>query len=44
MNTNKWKSIAVSVEVYEILKKMADANDRSVSRQLAHIVKTLDEK
>ena len=39
MNLKKWKSIAVSVEVYEIIKDMAVANDRSVSGQLAHIVK-----
>lgn len=46
MNLKKWRSIAITVENYEILKKMADANERSVSRQLAHIVKSLagDEK
>jgi|TARA_B100002019_G_C20816727_1_gene378559 hypothetical protein len=44
MNLKKWRSIAVSVEIYEIIKQMADANDRSVSRQLAHIVKSVAEK
>jgi len=44
MNTKKWKSIAVSIEHYEILKQLATANDRSVSRQLAHIIKSVVEK
>lgn len=39
MNTNKWKSVAVSIEVYKLLKDLAQKNDRSVSKQLAHIVK-----
>jgi hypothetical protein len=39
MNTNKWKSVAVSIEVYTLLKDLAQKNDRSVSKQLAHIVK-----
>jgi hypothetical protein len=39
MDTTKWKSVAVSIEVYQILMAMAKDNDRSVSRQLAHIVK-----
>ena len=44
MNLKKWRSIAITVENYEIIKKMADANERSVSRQLAHIVKTMEEE
>lgn len=40
MDTNKWKSVAVSIDIYNILKKRADNNDRSVSKELAHIVKT----
>ena len=40
MDTTKWKSIAVSTELYEILKKRAKKNDRSVGGELAHIVKT----
>ena len=39
MDTAKWKSVAVSIDVYKILMSMAKENDRSVSRQLAHIVK-----
>ena len=44
MNLKKWRSIAITVENYEIIKKMADANERSVSRQLVHIVKTMAEE
>ncbi len=44
MNLKKWKSIAVTFDVYEIIKRMADANERSVGRRLAHIIKSLDEK
>jgi hypothetical protein len=40
MDTTKWKSVAVSIDVYEILKDRAQKNDRSVSGELAHIVKT----
>lgn len=40
MDTTKWKSVAVSIEVYQILKSRAEKNDRSVSGELAHIVKT----
>lgn len=40
VDTNKWKSVAVSIDIYNILKKRADNNDRSVSKELAHIVKT----
>jgi len=39
VDTSKWKSIAVSVEIYNMLRKQAEASDRSVSKQLAHIVK-----
>jgi len=39
VDTSKWKSIAVSIEIYNLLRKEAESNDRSVSKQLAHIVK-----
>jgi len=39
VDTTKWKSIAVSIDVYNMLRKEAEKNDRSVSKQLAHIVK-----
>lgn len=44
MDTSKWKSVAVSIDVYKILQKMAKDNDRSVSGQLAHIVKRADKQ
>jgi len=39
MDPNKWKSVAVSIDVYEMLKELAEENERSVSRQLAHLFK-----
>lgn len=42
MDTSKWKSVAVSIDVYNILKQRAEQNDRSVSGELAHIVKKKD--
>jgi predicted CopG family antitoxin len=44
MDTSKWKSVAVSVDNYKLLVKMAKENDRSISGQLAHIIKLLDSK
>jgi hypothetical protein len=44
MNLKKWKSIAVTIDVYDILKRIADENERSVSRQLAHMLKAIDEE
>jgi hypothetical protein len=39
MDTSKWKSVAVSIDNYKALRKMAEDNDRSVSKQLAHLIK-----
>ena len=39
MDTTKWKSIAVSIDAYGALREMADVNDRSVSKQVAHLVR-----
>ena len=39
MDPNKWKSVAVSIDVYEMLKDLAEKNERSVSSELAHLVK-----
>lgn len=44
MDTTKWKSVAVSVDVYGALRKMADVNDRSVSKQVAHLVRMATEE
>ena len=39
MDTSKWKSVAVSHELYSKLQSMAEQNDRSVSKQLQHLIK-----
>lgn len=39
MDVTKWKSVAISIDVYNMLKKRAEKNDRSVSKEIAHIVK-----
>jgi len=39
VDTTKWKSVAVSVTVYEELRNMAEKNDRSLSKQVAHLVR-----
>ena len=39
VDSQKWKSVAVSLEMYEELKKMANEEERSVSRQVAHLIK-----
>jgi hypothetical protein len=39
VDTDKWKSVAVSIDIYRMLKAMAEKSDRSVSKQVAHIVK-----
>ena len=39
MDTSKWKSVAVSIDNYKALQKMEEDNDRSVSKQLAHLIK-----
>lgn len=44
MDKKKFKSVAISLEVYEKLRKLADDGDRSVSRQIAHMVKTFESR
>ena len=44
MDTTKWKSVAVSIDNYEMLKKLAKENHRSVSGQLAYIIEQLSNK
>jgi hypothetical protein len=39
VDTKKWKSVAITWEMHELLVKMADEADRPVSRQLTHIIK-----
>tara|TARA_S200002703_G_scaffold157062_1_gene164058 strand:- start:291 stop:449 length:159 start_codon:yes stop_codon:yes gene_type:complete len=44
VNKKKWRSVAVSVDLYAVLKERADKNDRSVSGELAHIIKNADQE
>ena len=39
MDTTKWKSVVISRQVYDELRKMAEVNDRSLSKQVAHLVR-----
>jgi predicted DNA-binding protein len=36
----KYKSVAVPIETYQKLQKLAKDGDRSVARQIAHMVKS----
>lgn len=44
MDTSKWKSVAVSIDNYKMLKQLAKENHRSVSGQLAYIIEQLSDK
>ena len=39
MNIKKFKSVAVAVETYKILKKLAALDDRSAGMQITYLVK-----
>ena len=39
MDIKKFKSVAVAVETYKILKKLAALDDRSAGMQITHLVK-----
>lgn len=39
MNTKKFKSVAVAIETYKLLKKIAAADDRSAGMQITYLVK-----
>ena len=43
MDTTKWKSVLVPVEVYRDIKKIAFEEDRSISGQLRKIFKEWQE-
>ena len=44
VDKTKYKSVAVPVETYKKLQKLAEDSDRSVGRQIAHMVKTYEPK
>jgi len=39
MNIKKFKSVAVAMETYKLLKKLAAADDRSAGMQITYLVK-----
>ena len=39
MDIKKFKSVAVAVETYKILKKLAELDDRSAGMQITYLVK-----
>lgn len=39
MNTEKYKSVAVPKDVWEMAQKLARANDRSVARQISWLIR-----
>ena len=44
MNTDKYKSVAVPIEVWEQVQKLARKNDRSVARQISWLIRKEDER
>ena len=39
MNIKKFKSVAVAIDTYKLLKKIAAADDRTAGQQLTSVVK-----
>ena len=39
MNTKKFKSVAVAIDTYKLLKKLAATDDRSAGMQITYLVK-----
>jgi hypothetical protein len=44
MDPNKWKSVAVPIKVWEMLKTIAESNDRSVGGTISFLTKKEYEK
>ena len=44
MDKTKYRSVAVSIEIYKKLQKLAEDSDRSVSRQIAYMVKQQEQQ
>lgn len=44
MNLKKWRSVTIPIEIYEIIAKRAEKNDRSVSKELSNIIKAVTSK
>ena len=44
MDPNKWKSVAVPINIWSMLKEIADRNDRSVGGTISFLTKREYEK
>ena len=44
MNIKKFKSVAVAIETYKLLKKIASEDDRSAGMQITYLVKKEEKK
>lgn len=44
MDTTKYKSVAVPIDVHKKLQKLAKESERSVGRQIAHMIKIHEQK
>ena len=44
MNTKKFKSVAVGIDTYKLLKKIASEDDRSAGMQITYLVKKKQRK
>lgn len=44
MNTDKYKSVAVPIEVWEQVQRLARKNDRSVARQISWLIRKEHER
>ena len=44
MDPNKWKSVAVPINIWSMLKEIADRNDRPVGGTISYLTKREHEK
>ena len=44
MNIQKFKSVAVRIETYRVLKKLASKDNRSTGMQITHLVEKEDKR
>jgi len=44
LNTQKFKSVAVRIETYQVLKKLAKKDNRSAGMQITHLVEKEDKR
>ena len=39
MDPDKWKSVAVPIKTWDMLKKMSEGNDRSIGGEITNLAK-----